>query len=57
MTERITKIKPVEPLKKGKTDWEKLDAMQDEDIDYSDIPELDEKFFKEAKTVTPPGKK
>ena len=28
-----------------------LEAMSDEDIDYSDIPELDEEFFKKAKLV------
>ncbi len=31
--------------------------MRDEDIDYSDIPELDEDFWKDAKLVIPPGKK
>lgn len=31
--------------------------MSDEDIDYSDIPELDENFFKNARIVVPPGKK
>ena len=29
----------------------KLVNMSDEDIDYSDIPELDEDFFKNAKLV------
>ena len=28
-----------------------IQSMPDEDIDYSDIPELDEKFFKNAKLV------
>ncbi len=31
--------------------------MRDEDIDYADIPALDEDFFKEARVVVPPGKK
>lgn len=31
--------------------------MLDEDIDYSDIPELDDDFFKNAKVVISPGKK
>lgn len=26
----------------------RLDAIRDEDIDYSDIPELDDSFFKKA---------
>jgi uncharacterized protein (DUF4415 family) len=30
---------------------EKLKSMSDEDIDYSDIPPLDEDFFKKAKLV------
>jgi uncharacterized protein (DUF4415 family) len=40
-----------------KSDLRRLDAMRDEDIDYSDIPELDEAFWKNAKLVVPPGKK
>lgn len=31
--------------------------MKDEDIDYSDIPELDAAFFATARVVVPPGKK
>ena len=30
----------------------KLVNMPDEDIDYSDIPELDEDFFKNAKNLS-----
>ena len=30
---------------------EELKSMSDEDIDYSDIPPLDEDFFKKAKLV------
>jgi len=33
----------------SKTDWAKVDAMTDDDIDYSDIPEMDEEFFKKVK--------
>lgn len=32
----------------SKTDWQRVDAMKDADIDYSDIPELDEAFFQKA---------
>jgi len=39
--------------KTSKTDWSRLDKMQDENIDYSDIPELDEAFFKNAEVRTP----
>ncbi len=34
-----------------------MDARGDQDIDYSDIPELDEDFFKKARVMVPPGKK
>ncbi len=36
-----------------RTDWERLRAMRDEDIDTSDIPELGEDFFRLAKIVVP----
>ncbi len=32
----------------SKTDWKRLAEMDDEAIDTSDIPELDDAFFKEA---------
>ena len=32
---------------------EELAALKDEDIDYSDIPELDETFWKNAQVVEP----
>ena len=38
-----------------KSDLKRLDAMRDEDIDYSDIPELDEDFWKDAKLVIQNG--
>lgn len=34
--------------RKLKTDWAKIDAMSDDDIDYSDIPEQNENFFRTA---------
>lgn len=40
-----------------KSDLNRIDAMEDRDIDYSQIPELDEDFFKKARVVVPPGKK
>ncbi|MFV9504444.1 MAG: BrnA antitoxin family protein [Oscillochloridaceae bacterium umkhey_bin13] len=30
------------------TDWARVDAMQDDEIDTSDIPPLTDKFFKRA---------
>lgn len=35
------------------TDWERLNAMSDEDIDTSDIPELDDNFFQQAELRLP----
>jgi uncharacterized protein (DUF4415 family) len=37
---------------KSRTDWEKLETMSDEEIDLSDIPELDATFFKRARPFT-----
>ena len=41
---------------KGKTDWKRLDAMKDEDIDLNDIPELDDEFFENAELRLPEKK-
>lgn len=32
--------------KTSKTNWKKIDAMTDNDIDYTDSPEVKEEFFK-----------
>jgi len=32
----------------SRTNWQALDSMSDEDIDYSDIPPLTDEFFKKA---------
>ena len=34
--------------KRSKTDWKRIDAMRDEDIDFSEIPELGPDFFARA---------
>ncbi|MBI4643451.1 MAG: BrnA antitoxin family protein [Deltaproteobacteria bacterium] len=34
--------------KESKTDWARVDAMEDRDIDFSDTPELDADFFSRA---------
>lgn len=34
--------------KESRTDWERIKAMKDENIDLSESPELDADFFKEA---------
>lgn len=41
--------------KRSKTNWKRIDAMRDKEIDYSEIPELGQAFFKEA--VFWPGRK
>ena len=43
------------PLR-SETAWARLDAMEDKDIDYSDIPELGEDFFKNATLRLPQPK-
>ena len=40
-----------------KSDLARIDRMSDADIDYSDIPELGDEFFKKATVVWPPVKK
>jgi uncharacterized protein (DUF4415 family) len=34
--------------RQSRTDWKRIDAMQDEDIDFSDAPELGPEFFTNA---------
>lgn len=41
----------------SQTDWDKLRGLRDEDIDYSDIPPLDETFFQEATLRLPRPKR
>ncbi len=40
----------------SQTNWAKLETMADEEIDTSDIPPLDEKFFATARLRMPQGK-
>ncbi|MCB1827917.1 MAG: BrnA antitoxin family protein [Coxiellaceae bacterium] len=42
--------------KPTKTDLKKLDSIRDNEIDYSDIPELDDEFFEKAKRIKPEPK-
>jgi len=41
----------------SRTDWKRLAEMSDADIDFSDIPELDAEFFRNAKVRMPRTKK
>ena len=48
---------PREPVQDAiESDLKCVDALRDEDIDYSDIPELDTDFFRKARVVVPPRK-
>ena len=38
----------------SRTEWQRLSAMKDKDIDTSDIPELDDDFFRNAEILVPP---
>lgn len=42
--------------KPSETDWGRIDAMADEEIDVSDIPPLDEEFFAKAQWRMPKRK-
>ena len=37
----------------SRTDWKRLEDMDDADIDYSDIPPLTDDFFSHAKRTLP----
>lgn len=41
----------------SKTDWERVRKIKDEEIDYTDSPELDDSFFKRAVAAMPVPKK
>ena len=49
-------MKATNSTKESRTDWHKLARLPDEKIDVSDIPELDEEFFRQAKVRLPKGK-
>ena len=34
--------------KQSRTDWARVDALREQEIDYSEIPELGDEFFKSA---------
>lgn len=55
--ENIVQTKADDLPEATKTDWQRLDAMTDAEIDTSDIPELDEEWFKNAKVTLPQKKK
>ncbi|MBM2815777.1 MAG: hypothetical protein HW421_2539 [Ignavibacteria bacterium] len=40
-------------IKPTKTDWQRLSRKNDKEIDYSDIPKTDEKFWENAEIMIP----
>jgi uncharacterized protein (DUF4415 family) len=50
------RLDPKNPPKLTRSQVERLDRMTDADIDYSDIPPLDDEFFAKATQVWPPAK-
>lgn len=40
-----------------KSDLARVEALSDDEIDYSDIPELDDSFWERATVLYPPSKK
>lgn len=49
-------LDPNAPPKMTQAERERFDAIRDEDIDYSDVPELDAAFWEKAKIETPQTK-
>jgi uncharacterized protein (DUF4415 family) len=39
------------------SDWERLEKMTDEEIDYSDVPPLRKEFFERASVYVPASKR
>lgn len=49
-------LNPKSPPKMSGADRARFEAIRDEDIDYSDIPELDAEFWAKAQIKTPTQK-
>jgi hypothetical protein len=43
--------------KPSRTDWARIDAMTDDEIDTSDIPPMTEEFFAKATLWKPPSER
>jgi uncharacterized protein (DUF4415 family) len=57
MSKKTKKLNVGEGLDQDLTDWGRLKKLRNEEIDSSDIPELDENFFNNAEVVMPPEKR
>ena len=54
--ERQSNVSKRDLTRKSETDWNRIDSMRDEDIDFSDIPEMGEEFFEDATLMMPEPK-
>jgi uncharacterized protein (DUF4415 family) len=54
-SERQINVNAGSSKKRSRTNWKKIDSLPDSKIDYSDLPELDTRFFRQA--IRWPGKK
>jgi uncharacterized protein (DUF4415 family) len=52
-SEKLSHLKGEIMSNTSKTDWARIDAMSDDEIDTSDIPPLTDKFFSTAKLRMP----
>jgi len=46
----------IKPITKSRTEWDRLRAMSDDEIDYTDIPSTDADFWSGARMVEPSRK-
>lgn len=49
-------MKAKNTIRESRTDWNRLKELPDSEIDFSDVPKLDESFFKRAKVRMPKRK-
>src|SRR5450755_212721 len=54
---RETDVNKKSVVSKKSSDLARIDRMKDAEIDYSDIPRLDQTFLKKATMAWPPAKK
>jgi uncharacterized protein (DUF4415 family) len=55
MLNKASNRKATNPKRRSRTDWKRIDAMRDSDIDLSEFPELGPDFF--ANAILWPGPK
>ncbi len=56
MATKITFIDAGEGLEQDKTNWKKVDALKEEEIDCNDIPDYGTEFWKAAVILHPSDK-